>query len=297
MSLAPPTPSEPRPAFDSGGAVPSEYDVFCEGCGYSLVGIVADRCPECGRTYDAAELPFARIPWLHRKRIGSWRAYWASVRMVLFHPRRFALELCRPVRISVADARLFRRVTLRIALLSMLFTTLAIAGMEMASMIRVQAFDRLIIPAIIIMISAVAFAVFLALATDMPLFIWKGLPSRPPAELAPVHHYAAAPLALTPLLAVLCVGAVAVGRFVPDETTVFAAALTVVVAFVALALAAWLVPLVLMRCATGCRAARVAALAVYLPVHWLLIAVMAWLGFAVVLMIVGGLIPGFRGFF
>src|SRR4029078_9034741 len=102
MSMAPP---EPR-VFDSGGVVPAEYDVFCEGCGYSLAGIVTDRCPECGRVYDPNELPFARIPWLHRARIGRWRAYCSTIRMLLFHPRRFAKELCRPVRISASDARL-----------------------------------------------------------------------------------------------------------------------------------------------------------------------------------------------
>jgi hypothetical protein len=292
MSLAPPTPSELRPVFDSGVEVPSEYDVFCEGCGYSLVGIVADRCPECGRTYDPAGLPFARIPWLHRRRMGGWRAYWATVRMVLLHPVRFALELCRPVRISAVDARLFRRVTLRVALLSMLFTMLAIAGMQVGPMIRGQSLDPLIVVGILIALSTVAFAVFLTLATDMPLFIWKGLPSRPPNELAPVHHYASAPLALMPLLAVVWLGAIAAVRFAPNEFIEFAAGLTVAVAIGAIVLATWVVPLILMRSATGCAASRVVALAVYLPLHWLIIAAMAGLGVAVVLMLLREAIPG-----
>src|SRR4051794_9109758 len=97
MILAPDhTPSRHDPAHE----VPPEYDVFCEGCGYSLAGIAADRCPECGRPYDPAELPFARVPWLHRRRIGFWRAYVKTVAMVLLTPRRFARELCRPVRVS-----------------------------------------------------------------------------------------------------------------------------------------------------------------------------------------------------
>jgi hypothetical protein len=128
----------------------------------------------------------------------------------------------------------------------------------------------------------------------MPLFIWKGLPSRPPNELAPIHHYASAPLALTPLLAILWIGAVAAGRIISGDAIEFAAGLTVAVTMLALLLIAWILPLVLMRCATDCRAARVVALAVYLPVHWLLIAVMAGLGFAVVMSILSNFIPGFR---
>jgi hypothetical protein len=289
MSLAPP---EPRPAFDSGGAVPSEYDVFCEGCGYSLVGIVADRCPECGRTYDVNELPFARIPWLHRRRIGRLRAYWATVWMVVLHPGRFAKELCRPVRISAADARLFRRVTLRIALFSMLLTVIAVVALTEAQSISRVSVEVLIRPALVLVLFSIAFAIFLALATDMPLFIWKGLPSRPPHELAPVHHYASAPLALTPLVAVMWVGAVVVNRFAPDgPAPVFAGVTAVVV--LAFGFKIWTVPLHLMWSATRCRVARVMGLAVYLPLHWLLMAFMAGLGFAVALQILNSFLPGF----
>lgn len=101
--------------FDTGQAVPEVYDVFCEGCGYSLLGLSGDRCPECGKPYDPTELPFARIPWLHRRRLGKARAYWKTVWLVAFSPRRFAAELCRPVRISADDARRFRRATINIA--------------------------------------------------------------------------------------------------------------------------------------------------------------------------------------
>ena len=288
---SPPPLTQPRATFDSGGEVPSEYDVFCEGCGYSLAGIVAARCPECGRAYDPSELPFARIPWLHRARIGRLRAYWATVRMILFHPRRFALELCRPVRISAGDARLFRGVTLRIALLSMLLTTVSVVAMKLTQLTPRPSVEAITLPVLITVIFTAAFAVFLVLATDMPLFIWKGLPSRPPNELAPVHHYAAAPLALTPLMALLVIGAAAVIRFVPEDFG-FLAGVGVSFAAVALVLTMWLLPLVLMRYATRCRAARVMALAVYLPIHWLLIAVMAVLGFGVVMTILGSFIRG-----
>jgi hypothetical protein len=279
--------------FDSGGEVPSEYDVFCEGCGYSLVGIVTDRCPECGRSYDPAELPFARIPWLHRRRIGRWRAYGATVWMILRHPRRFALELCRPVRISAADARLFRWVTLRLALICAVLSFLPVIILNQGWRLSGVSVEQLIEPAIVTVVFCAAFAVFLMLATDMPLFIWKGLPSRPPGELAPVHHYASAPLALSPLLAALVVAANVAIRILGDEQVAFLIGLGVTFAMGLLALLMWALSLVLMRVATGCRAGRVAALAIYLPVHWLLSTLVAALGFAVVVTILHELIPGF----
>jgi hypothetical protein len=131
------------------------------------------------------------------------------------------------------------------------------------------------------------------LATDMPLFIWKGLPSRPPGELAPVHHYASAPLALAPLIAILVVAANVAVRLVLDEWVAFFAGLGVTIAIGLLALVTWVLSLALMRTATGCCAGRVAALAIYLPVHWLLSTLVAALGFAVVVTILHELIPGF----
>src|SRR5687768_6121468 len=107
--------SASAPSFDAAAAVPDEYDVLCEACGYSLVGLSGDRCPECGAPFDPAALPFARVPWLHRRRLGRWGAYWQTVRQVVFLPRAFAAELCRPVRISADDARRFRGTTITLA--------------------------------------------------------------------------------------------------------------------------------------------------------------------------------------
>ena len=42
--------------------VPAEFDLLCEGCGYSLIGLMVDRCPECGASFDATALPLARVP-------------------------------------------------------------------------------------------------------------------------------------------------------------------------------------------------------------------------------------------
>src|SRR5436190_1334614 len=55
--------------------VPDEFDLLCEHCGYSLVGLTTtNRCPECGEEFDPAVLPLARVPWLFRKRLRTLAA-------------------------------------------------------------------------------------------------------------------------------------------------------------------------------------------------------------------------------
>src|SRR4051812_49873852 len=70
--------------------VPDEFDLLCEGCGYSLVGLSGERCPECGEGFDPNELPLARVPWLFRRRYGAVWAYVKTVWMVVLRPGRFA---------------------------------------------------------------------------------------------------------------------------------------------------------------------------------------------------------------
>src|SRR5689334_2507110 len=114
MTLPPgnPVPSAPIPS--PAEPVPDEYDLLCEGCGYSLVGLMSDRCPECGKAFDPNELPLARVPWLYRVRLGRVRTYIKTVWLVLWSCKEFARELNRPVRISAKDAFRFRQITIRL---------------------------------------------------------------------------------------------------------------------------------------------------------------------------------------
>lgn len=272
MSSAPAMPATVSPAQP----VPVEYDLLCEGCGYSLLGLYSDRCPECGRTFDPSALPLARVPWLYRARLGRVRAYLQTVWMVLRRPRQFAAEMCRPVRVSPADARGFRRATLRLVLLT--YVIIVAGGMVWAIRdarrlgIPMQ-FVYWVFPAIALTLGALALMAFLAMATDLPTFIWRGLPSSPD-DLGPLHHYACAPLALVPPLALLCGGAItadySLGWALPNGepsqgTMIFVGAIAVVLASLV-----WWIPPILMRSATRCGAGRMFALAAYLPAHWLL---------------------------
>ena len=273
-------------AHKSAGEVPAEYDVFCEGCGYSLAGIVTDRCPECGRPYDASELPFARIPWLHRRRIGWVYAYCATVLMVIFRTRRFARELCRPVRISLPDARKFRRVTLRLAVVSL---AAGVAGALLLTnnppvwLLPAHVLIRL---GLTFVFGIIATMVLLALATDMSVFIWRGLPGRPPHELAPIHYYAAAPLALTPLACALVFATLVSGWFDMPTLAVGVGIVATFATLIVLVMMLWALPLSLMHEATGCGLGRLWALLLYLPFHWFIMAVMV--GIAMLLVVLTG---------
>jgi hypothetical protein len=283
----------PAPAFDASAPVPQEYDAFCENCGYSLLGLSGDRCPECGRQYDPLALPFARIPWLHRRRIGRWSAYWQTVRQATFRPQHFAVELCRPVRISADDARRFRRISIHIGAFTgvALATALIVMADGWIRPVGIRGPALLVIRGGLVFIAWVWAVWFFRLSTDMPLFIWKGLPSLPPSELAPLHHYASAPLALLPFVAPALLIPALLASMGGDPFDLY-----VPLAFagggvlVAWLYFCWRTPLAMMKCATGCGARRVALLALYLPVHCLLMALFVFLLIAVAVMLLGGLL-------
>jgi hypothetical protein len=274
----------PELTLDPSREVPQEYEVFCEGCGYSLLGIATDRCPECGKEYDIAALPFARIPWLHRRRIGRVRAYLATARMVLSSPGTFGRELCRPVRVSVRDARQFRRVTVLLAVASLILTIAGIAAADFASTPG-STFTRarMLIVAVVLVMYAVASTAFLFLATDIPLFIWKGLPSLPPNQLAPVHHYASAPLSLMVVFAPLAAAATLCAKQFGVRDVDGVGALALGAGLIAIAATLMVIPLMLMRAVTRCGPKRLLALALYLPVHWAIMLAMTVLALMLVM--------------
>jgi hypothetical protein len=92
---------------DEAGSLPD--DVYCPECDYNLRGLTSDRCPECGCAVDFARLAGSQIPWVHRRRIGWYRAYWQTVWLVMFRTKRFCDEIARPV--SFRHSQSFRWVS------------------------------------------------------------------------------------------------------------------------------------------------------------------------------------------
>ncbi|HEY8748809.1 MAG TPA: hypothetical protein VIM11_12590 [Tepidisphaeraceae bacterium] len=275
--------------FDPAQEVPDQYDIFCESCAYSLVGLTGDRCPECGASFNANDLPFARIPWLHRKRLGTISAYLRTVFMVCFRTLPFARELCRPVRISAADARSFRLTT--IWLLTVVGAVAVGAAWAIGIYLEfryrrgyVIAVSYIVFATLFTLAGVVGFHIFLRLATDMPLFIWKGLPSMRPRELAPVHHYASAPMLLIPIFI-----AIAGYVFYLSENSILLARVQLQCIAVAVTLIAplWLgiVAVLLMHGSSHPGPGRLVLLALYLPFHWSIMLALMWmLWFALVLL-------------
>ena len=285
------------PAADQ--PVPDEFDLLCEHCGYSLVGLTAsNRCPECGEEFDPNDLPLARVPWLFRVRRGRITSYIQTFRLILENPTAFAKELCRPVRVSAEDARLFRRFTIRIAMLSCVLGALivGVAGLIRVRMRVSMSVNQNQIVGVLIFCVMVPWSIFLInvmfrLMTDLPTFIWSGL-NGDPLNLAPLHHYASAPLALSPILlvpttmlALLGNGLISSNSFLVLGSELFAIGGTAVIG-----LLLWIMPLRFMKTATGCTVWRVLALALYLPLHWLLSFILAAAAFGATLEILGELI-------
>lgn len=252
--------------------VPDGFDLFCELCGYSLVGLIhTNQCPECGNYFDPAALPLARVPWLFRRHRGMVAAYVQTVQLVLFSPWEFAAELCRPVRISVIDAGLFRRFT------SLTIAIATAAVVILAGVVQLMRRDRdgllLIAESFGVFGGMWSFAHF---ATDSPTFIWRGLDPDNHRELSPLQHYASAPMSL--LAIPLFSGAA--GLFLAEIFATFQI-VSVICYAVGIALGMyllwrlWFTPVIFMRVSTGCTHLRAVILFVYLPIHYVLIACMA----------------------
>lgn len=84
--------------------------VLCPDCGYDLRGSTSARCPECGFALGVLRTAASQIPWSYRRELGWFRAYWKTVWLVVRWPKRFCIEMARPV--SYADSQSFRWVTL-----------------------------------------------------------------------------------------------------------------------------------------------------------------------------------------
>jgi hypothetical protein len=115
----------PRPAAREG---PLQRDTYCEKCGYNLRGLTQRICPECGAEFKPHVHSGSQLPWKQREAIGFLDAYWRTVKLVLFHPRRFGLEVWEGGRIRMRDAAAFRWYTVAHAYVPLLIVWLSFAG-------------------------------------------------------------------------------------------------------------------------------------------------------------------------
>src|SRR5256885_14569844 len=106
----------------------------------------------------------------------------------------------------------------------------------------------LILSCILIPWSIVLLNIMFRLMTDLPTFIWRGLDGDP-INLAPLHHYASAPLALAPVLLVPTAAWALMGNgLLPSTAVFFMATNFLAMGLVAIfALLLWIVPLIFMK--------------------------------------------------
>ena len=92
----------------------AEEELYCPECGYNLRALQgSDRCPECGLAIDPQGFARSQVPWVHRRHLGRFRAYWRTVWLATVRPARIAAEASR--RVSYVDAQRFRWVTAFVA--------------------------------------------------------------------------------------------------------------------------------------------------------------------------------------
>lgn len=101
---------------------PIPEGTICPDCGYDLRRLTGERCPECGFPLELVRTREPQIPWSRRRELGNFRAYWQTVWQVGRRPRRFCLEMVRPV--SYRDSQTFRWVTFLHAYLTILIGSL-----------------------------------------------------------------------------------------------------------------------------------------------------------------------------
>jgi hypothetical protein len=86
-----------------------EAELPCPHCGYDLRGAVANRCSECGNTFNPEELRQSNFPWARVTRPFSPGAYLRTVWMVCIRPKKLRYEASKPQ--DLQRALWFRRIT------------------------------------------------------------------------------------------------------------------------------------------------------------------------------------------
>jgi len=256
-------------------APPNLSDAVCPGCGYSLRGIESERCPECGLLIDRTGLGESRLPWAHRRTIGRLRAFWRTVWLVTFHPRRLAGEMNHGV--SYADARMFQWICVVLALVPVMAALAPLDPNRLLDLgVQFSTLDR----AATVAVLGLGLMLFLLTASGVASYFFhpRSLPVILQNRAIALSYYGSAALAWTPLvvaLTALALGAEGIGDLAaPVVLTPMAHALSALAigAAVFQVAAWWLNTFSLLRWTTHCGAGRLTAIATLLPVFWIVLA-------------------------
>ena len=151
------------------------------------------------------------IPWVLRKNLGRFRAYWRTIWLVMFRQRRFCDEIVRPV--SYRDSQSFRWVTVAHAYLPVLFVTIALYAFASSEPFANEVLDWLWASVWPIGILHLSFLLFLAAITGVPSYFFhpRGVPVHVQNRAIALSYYASGPLALTFVPVLAAIGAATIG--------------------------------------------------------------------------------------
>ncbi len=171
-------------------------DIFCQDCGYNLRGLTGERCPECGRSLEGLRSEVSKIPWVHRKEIGRFRAYWKTVWFVMFRQRQFCDEMVRPV--SYSDSQRFRWLTVAIVATAIFFAGAAQFGSYKANSIHGDIWKYLWSHDWAILAAFVATVLWLAGITGVPSYFFhpKSVTVQQQNRALALSYYACGALSL-----------------------------------------------------------------------------------------------------
>jgi len=181
-------------------------NLYCISCGYNQRGITAAHCPECGQDFSILPPSPSRLPWLHRRRVGLFRAYWRTVGMFLFNDTLFREQAENPI--TLRDAHLFCLLTLAHVIAPPLILLIYLAadqppGRLMALKLKLFASDY--IPAPEVFYFLVGYILFFIAATGMPSYFChpRALPVARQNTAIAFSYFSCAPLALVPIFFIL----------------------------------------------------------------------------------------------
>ena len=254
----------------------------CDQCGYDLRALTEPRCPECGKPFDPNAAPLPNIPWLHRRVIGAFPAYWRTVLLATLRPAKFAREIWGAPRVQTWDAGRFRRaIVWQSVIATVLFVAVEIAQEVPALSLRNGA------TALVMLLGVgIGAGVFFGVATELPESA-RSL-ARPHAQgdvsvwLHALHQYACAPLAAIPLTLALCWALI----YLRPPTTG-----TIVLSVLLVQAMAWLwCTVMLLWSATRCDALSALSLLITTPLTWLLWAIIALVAGSAIFMLVHAIV-------
>ena len=226
--------SAPTESFPDPQPTPAAADlpIPCPSCGYDLRGNTTGRCPECGAPIDDdVRTGEATIPWQHRRSVGRIRAFLSTLNWALLQPARLAQQASR--RVEYGSARRFQLICCLLggAALAVAITPdfwnfrSTFVGLPQSGVTPVfpspygpptladQAADLAILAALWL-----AMPVWLLLGTGVPSYFLhaKHLPRPLQDRGVAISYYAAAPLALLPLVVPLLWSATTFSRLNRD---------------------------------------------------------------------------------